>query len=112
MNVGERRRQLGILRSMGALRRQLLWMIVREGLWLGVIGGVLGSIVGYFGASILNDSTSKLLQINIPQSPFTIWPFVGAFAAGMVVATLGAFFSSIEGIAFVTSGSNASRRRR
>ena len=96
MNVGERRRQLGILRSMGALRRQLLWMIVREGLWLGVIGGVLGSIAGYFGASILNESTSKLLQINIPQSPFTIWPYVGAFSAGIVVATLGAFFPALR----------------
>jgi putative ABC transport system permease protein len=96
MNVGERRRQLGILRSMGALRRQLLWMIVREGLWLGVIGGVLGSIAGYFGASILNESTSKLLQINIPQSPFTIWPYVGAFFAGIVVATLGAFFPALR----------------
>ena len=96
MNVGERRRQLGILRSMGALRRQLLWMIVREGLWLGVIGGVLGSMAGYFGASVLNESTSKLLQINIPQSPFTIWPFVGAFFAGIVVATLGAFFPAMR----------------
>ncbi|MFN7289491.1 MAG: FtsX-like permease family protein, partial [Pirellula sp.] len=96
MNVGERRRQLGILRSMGALRRQLLWMIVREGLWLGVIGGVLGSIAGYFGASILNESTSKLLQINIPQSPFTVWPYVGAFLAGIVVATLGAFFPALR----------------
>jgi putative ABC transport system permease protein len=96
MNVGERRRQLGILRAMGALRRQLLWMIVREGLWLGVIGGVLGSVVGYFGASILNESTSKLLQINIPQSPFTPWPFVGAFVAGIMVATLGAFFPALR----------------
>ncbi|XZE21328.1 FtsX-like permease family protein [Pirellulaceae bacterium SH449] len=96
MNVGERRRQLGILRSMGALKRQLLWMIVREGLWLGVIGGILGSIAGYFGASILNQSTSQLLQINIPQSPFTIWPFIGAFIAGIVVATLGAFFPALR----------------
>ena len=96
MNVGERRRQLGILRSMGALRRQLLWMIVREGLWLGVIGGVLGSIAGYFGATILNESTSKLLQINIPQSPFNVWPYVGAFFAGIVVATLGAFFPALR----------------
>ena len=35
MNVGERRRQLGILRSMGATRRQLLLMIVREGYLVG-----------------------------------------------------------------------------
>ncbi|AMV32536.1 ABC transporter permease YtrF precursor [Pirellula sp. SH-Sr6A] len=96
MNVGERRRQLGILRSMGALRGQLLWMIVREGLWLGAIGIVLGCIVGYFGASLLNQSTSKLLQISIPQSPWSIWPYLSAAIAGLVVAFLGAFFPAFR----------------
>lgn len=96
MNVGERRRQLGILRSMGALRKQLLWMIVREGLWLGAIGIVLGCIVGYFGASLLNQSTSKLLQISIPQSPWSIWPYLIAAIAGLVVAFFGAFFPAFR----------------
>lgn len=96
MNVGERRRQLGILRSMGALRKQLLWMIVREGLWLGAIGIVLGCIVGYFGAALLNQSTSKLLQISIPQSPWSIWPYLSAAIAGLVVAFLGAFFPAFR----------------
>jgi putative ABC transport system permease protein len=96
MNVGERRRQLGILRSMGALRKQLLWMIVREGLWLGAIGIVLGCVVGYFGASLLNQSTSKLLQISIPQSPWSIWPYLSASIAGLVVAFIGAFFPAFR----------------
>ncbi len=92
MNVGERRRQLGILRSMGATRHQLLWMIVREGLWLGMIGTLLGCFVGHFGAAILRSSTSKLLQIEIPPSPWSIWPYAIAIVCGLGVALLGAFF--------------------
>lgn len=71
-------------------------MIVREGLWLGAIGIVLGCIVGYFGASLLNQSTSKLLQISIPQSPWSIWPYLSAAIAGLAVAFLGAFFPAFR----------------
>lgn len=96
MNVGERRRQLGILRSMGATRKQLLWMIVREGLWLGIIGTLLGCFVGNFGASVLRASTSKLLQIEIPPSPWSIWPYLIAIVCGLAVSLLGAFFPAFR----------------
>ncbi len=96
MNVGERRRQLGILRSLGATRRQLLWMIVREGLWLGLIGTLLGCFVGNFGAAILRSSTSKLLQIEIPPSPWSVWPYAIAILCGLTVALLGAFFPAMR----------------
>ncbi len=96
MNVGERRRQLGILRSMGATRHQLLWMIVREGLWLGMIGTLLGCFVGHLGAAILRSSTSKLLQIEIPPSPWSIWPYAIAVVCGLGVALLGAFFPALR----------------
>lgn len=96
MNVGERRRQLGILRSMGATRKQLLWMIVREGLWLGLIGTFLGCIVGHLGAAVLRSSTSKLLQIEIPPSPWSIWPYLIAVVCGLAVALLGAFFPALR----------------
>ena len=96
MNVGERRRQLGILRSMGATRKQLLWMIVREGLWLGLIGTFLGCIVGHFGAAVLRSSTSKLMQIEIPPSPWSYWPYLIAVVCGLAVALLGAFFPALR----------------
>ena len=96
MNVGERRRQLGILRSMGATRRQILSMIVREGLWLGLIGTLLGCFVGHFGAAILRSSTSKLLQIEIPPSDWSIWPYAIAIVCGLAVALLGAFFPALR----------------
>ena len=96
MSVGERRRHLGILRSMGATRRQLLWMIVREGLWLGLIGTLLGCFVGHLGAAILRTSTSKLLQIEIPPSSWSIFPYALAVVCGLAVSLLGAFFPAMR----------------
>ncbi|MCU0707965.1 MAG: ABC transporter permease [Pirellula sp.] len=90
MNVGERRRQLGILRALGTTRRQILWMILREAFLLGCIGSVLGCVAGYYGASILNQSTSALLQIDIPESSLTWVPIVVALFCGVSVSLLGA----------------------
>jgi putative ABC transport system permease protein len=119
MNVGERRRQLGILRSMGATRKQLLLMILREGLWLGVIGAVLGCLVGHFGASILRQSTAQLLKIEIPPSPFSVLPYLIAVFCGLFVAGLGSFFpayrasqlSPAEAMRVVSSGEFGTSRK-
>ena len=46
MNVGERRRQLAVLRAIGATRRQIMRMLLLEGLAMGLVGTVLGSLVG------------------------------------------------------------------
>ena len=96
MNVGERRRTIGILRSMGTTRRQLLWMIVREGLWLGMVGAVLGCILGHYGEAVFRMSFSKFLQIEIPPSPLSIWPYLTAASCGLTVSLLGAFIPAMR----------------
>lgn len=91
MTVGERRRQLGILRAIGATRRQVTLLILREGLLVGVIGMVLGGTVGYFGAQALARATSELLQTPMPDVEITATPFVLAafFGVGIsLIATL------------------------
>jgi putative ABC transport system permease protein len=95
MNVGERRRQLGILRALGTTRRQVLWMILREAFLLGSIGSLLGCLAGYWGASWLNQSTSALLQIDIPESTLTWLPIATALLCGLSVSLLGALIPAI-----------------
>ena len=53
MNVSERRRQLAILRAVGATRRQIVRMLLLEGLVLGVLGTVLGCLLGIGGGYLL-----------------------------------------------------------
>jgi ABC-type antimicrobial peptide transport system permease subunit len=46
MSVLERTREIGVLRALGWRRRQVVGMILREALALGVIGGVAGILLG------------------------------------------------------------------
>jgi len=46
MSVLERTREIGVLRSLGWRRRQVLWMILKESLVLGAVGGILGIPLG------------------------------------------------------------------
>jgi len=46
MSVAERRRELGLLRAVGATRGQVLAVVAGEAAWMGVIGGGLGLAAG------------------------------------------------------------------
>ncbi|MDA1053533.1 MAG: FtsX-like permease family protein [Planctomycetota bacterium] len=91
MTVGERRRQLGILRAIGATRRQITTLILREGLLMGLLGTVAGGLVGAFGAHVLTLGSEQLLQTEMPPIQVTMLPFVLAILFGVglsLVATL------------------------
>jgi len=49
MMVGERRREIGILLAMGARRRQIQGIFLIDGLAVGALGTVLGSLLGWLG---------------------------------------------------------------
>ena len=53
--IAERRRDIGMLRAVGASRRLVIWLILVEGVIQGVIGTVVGLLLGYaLGALVLN----------------------------------------------------------
>jgi putative ABC transport system permease protein len=91
MAVGERRRQLGILRAVGATRSQVMWMILREALWISLAGSVAGCLLGIWGANYLNQVTELLMVVQLPNTQLTPLPFVIAVAMGITVSLLGAF---------------------
>jgi len=51
--VLERRQEIGVLRCIGLLRRDVITMVVGEAAWLGVLGSLLGVAAGYAVAWIL-----------------------------------------------------------
>ncbi len=53
MMVGERSREIGILLAMGARSWQIMGIFILNGLWLGLIGAVGGSFLGWLGAFLL-----------------------------------------------------------
>ena len=89
MSVFERTHEIGVLRSLGWRRRQVLGMIVKESLVLGVVGGLcgiplglgLGSLVG--AAGIWGGAVEPL---------YTLPLFVRAVAVALVAGTTGGLY--------------------
>jgi len=113
MNVGERRRQLAIMRAVGATRDQIAGMLVGESLLLAAIGTVVGILCGLGAAYLLVSSLSKLLDISLPspvQYMLQPWPYVAAVIFGFAVSLIGALFpafrawrvSPLEGLSHVS----------
>ncbi|MEN6495246.1 MAG: FtsX-like permease family protein [Thermoguttaceae bacterium] len=90
MNVGERRRQLAVMRAIGATRRQVSRLIHGESLMMGIVGTVIGILVGLAGAQLLTNALTSLLQISLPAMIVTPAPFVLAVVFGLGVAFIGA----------------------
>jgi len=59
-NVNERRRELGILRMIGAKRSSLYAMLLSKAALLGVLGGVLGFLLGTLAAVVLGPYLANL----------------------------------------------------
>lgn len=91
MVVGERRRQLGILRAIGATRNQIQGFILRESLFLGAIGTLAGFLLGIVGATFLTRATTRILQSPLPDPQLTIWPFALATLFGLGLSWIGAY---------------------
>ena len=65
-------------------------MILRESLWVSLIGSIIGCVAGVYGARLLNRATETILQVDLPGVALQAWPFAVAVAIGLSVSVLGA----------------------
>ena len=96
MTVGERTRELGLLRAAGTTSQQVLGIVLRQALALGVAGSLAGVVVGILlAAAIIGflGSTRAVLVAGIAL------PFAGlllAFALGLLVTLAGAVVPALR----------------
>ncbi|MCI0520070.1 MAG: FtsX-like permease family protein, partial [Chloroflexi bacterium] len=90
--VAERRRDIGMLRAIGAERGTVAWIILLEGLIQGVIGAAAGLVLGYLFARLLLAAVSPILRqfLNLPFNAIPIQPGLVAVSilAGVGVTLL------------------------
>jgi len=73
-SVSRRTREIGIRVAIGADSRKIVWMVLRQGLQLGVIGVSVGLVVSYFVCRL---ATAALITINrVDPMIFTVLPLL------------------------------------
>lgn len=88
MNLGERRRSLAILRSLGATSKQVTRLLFAEAIALSVIGTAVGMPLGLAAAFVMTRLMAQFSGPVVPQLQLTAGPFVLAGLLGPGVAML------------------------
>ncbi|MEU7839625.1 ABC transporter permease [Micromonospora sp. NPDC049114] len=93
--IAQRRRELGLLRAVGATGRQVRRMVYAEALAVGAAAGLVGLLVGAALAPLLG---RLLVDVGYEPSTFRVryelWPVAVSFAAGPVIALLAVWSAS------------------
>jgi putative ABC transport system permease protein len=92
MNVSERRRQMAIIRAVGGTRSQLFAILVRESLFLGIIGTVIGIFFGYWGTVFATFVLGHGLEVDFPTAKLTWQIALKAGLFGIGIALAGAIY--------------------
>jgi len=87
ISVAERRRELGILKALGTLRRQVFALIVLEALSIAIVGSIVGYalgsyLIGYAADSISATNTGWTLPYAFP------WGIAAGLAPLLIVVTV------------------------
>ncbi|MFJ9446169.1 FtsX-like permease family protein [Kitasatospora sp. NPDC101235] len=90
LTIRERRRDLGMLKSIGMTPRQVVVMTVTSVAWQGVVSGIIGIPVGVVAHRLLVEHVGTII---FREETIDIWSaplLVGLALAGVAIAVLGA----------------------
>jgi putative ABC transport system permease protein len=90
MTVGERTRELGLLRAAGTTSRQVVGIVVRQALVIGVAGSAIGILAGVALAAGMIWLLAQTRAVLVLGLPLPIGGLLAAFALGVVVTLIGA----------------------
>ncbi|GAA4891896.1 putative ABC transport system permease protein [Stackebrandtia albiflava] len=94
LNARERRRDIGVLKSIGMTPRQVTTMMVTSMAWLGVVGGVVGIGLGVAVHAVVVPVAAEAAALDVPVSLLRVWDapmLVLPAVAGVLIAAAGAY---------------------
>lgn len=92
LNVLERTREIGVLRSMGAAPRMVIQIIVSEGVFIGLLSGCMATLIAYPVGMAL----SRALGLSLFGTPLTYqFSFTGVGLWLVIVLLISAFASYV-----------------
>jgi hypothetical protein len=96
MIIYERKREIGLMRALGASRTDIRAIILGEATFVGVVGGTLGMGLGVAACLLLDLFVVKVLP-DFPFKPdsffaYPAWLFYGSVLFAVAFCILGAFF--------------------
>jgi putative ABC transport system permease protein len=93
LNVRERRRDLGMLKSIGMTPRQVVVMTVTSMAALGLVGGLVGVPLGVLAHRFVVPLATSAAKVDIPKALLHVWQpgtLLLLILAGVLIAVLGA----------------------
>ncbi|MEO2058014.1 MAG: ABC transporter permease, partial [Thermoleophilia bacterium] len=98
ITVAQRLRELGLLRTIGASRRQVMASVVGEALVIGLVAGVVGLFAGYGFAALLVWVFDTLLPGGIPVAgaQISVGIVLTALLVGVLVSVVAALIPAVR----------------
>lgn len=88
ISVLERTREIGLMKALGMSRRSLRWLFRIEAAWIGLLGGVIGSLAGWGVGSALNPWISEQLTLEQHLLAFPLGDIIVMIVVLILVAML------------------------
>jgi len=85
LSVLERRRELGMLRAMGASRRFSLRTVLAEAAGIGIVGAAIGAVLGVVNQYLTSAALTKVLSIDVVYRPSLLAIVFACAALGLTL---------------------------
>jgi putative ABC transport system permease protein len=90
MSVSERKRQIGIMKAIGSSQKQIIFIVLQEGIIFSIIGGIVGIFFGFFGTALLNSF------IGLPIAKVTLPLAAGGMLFSVFITLLASLYPAIK----------------
>ncbi len=96
MSIIERRKEIGVIKSLGADERDIKFMYLAESAVIGAVGSIVGILLGWLGTRVASEVGRIIMEReDMPVfDPFALplWLVVTAFAFGVLVSLIAGYY--------------------